>query len=256
MEGEGRSMGHRQLVPDLGRFISRDPIGFQGGLNLFNGAGANPVTMVDPSGLEGLLMLHTTRYCGAHSWIEYRPSKRNLGPLNLVDPAGSGKLIGDSITWGTRKGTSIQTNVEKQGRYGSTSSIGAWLTDEQEQRLFSFLSRKYPTWAHDNNCSNFARTAWQMAGQTPIRGFHWNSWGISTPWGVDYNVGAENPFPYAADGGPKASSSSGGSSSSSSSGSSTSTPEDVIYGSSFWSSASSIFGSSAWVGSSADSSGL
>ena len=49
--GEGRSVGHRQLVPELGRFISRDPIGFQGGLNLFNGAGASPVTMVDPSGL-------------------------------------------------------------------------------------------------------------------------------------------------------------------------------------------------------------
>ena len=37
--------------PDLGRFISRDPIGFQGGLNLFNGASTNPVTFVDPTGL-------------------------------------------------------------------------------------------------------------------------------------------------------------------------------------------------------------
>lgn len=36
---------------ELGRFISRDPIGFRGGLNLFNGASTNPVTFVDPAGL-------------------------------------------------------------------------------------------------------------------------------------------------------------------------------------------------------------
>ncbi len=45
-------MGHRHFEADLGRFISRDPIGFAGGLNLFNGAGNNPVTLVDPSGLR------------------------------------------------------------------------------------------------------------------------------------------------------------------------------------------------------------
>lgn len=45
-------MGHRHYAPELGRFISRDPIGFAGGLNLFNGASANPVTMVDPWGLN------------------------------------------------------------------------------------------------------------------------------------------------------------------------------------------------------------
>ncbi len=44
-------MGHRHWDAELGRFISRDPIGFKGGLNLFNGASTNPVTMVDPSGL-------------------------------------------------------------------------------------------------------------------------------------------------------------------------------------------------------------
>lgn len=54
---EGRSVGHRQLVPDLGRFISRDPIGFQGGLNLFNGHSTSPVTMVDPTGLDALFVM-------------------------------------------------------------------------------------------------------------------------------------------------------------------------------------------------------
>lgn len=47
-------MGHRFWAPELGRFISRDPIGFRGGLNLFGTAfGNNPVTMVDPSGRYG-----------------------------------------------------------------------------------------------------------------------------------------------------------------------------------------------------------
>jgi RHS repeat-associated protein len=46
-------MGHRHYASELGRFISRDPIGFRGGLNLFGTAfGNNPVTFVDPSGLD------------------------------------------------------------------------------------------------------------------------------------------------------------------------------------------------------------
>ena len=46
-------MGHRFWAADLGRFISRDPIGFNGGLNLYGTAfGNNPVTFVDPSGLK------------------------------------------------------------------------------------------------------------------------------------------------------------------------------------------------------------
>jgi RHS repeat-associated protein len=45
-------MGHRHWMPEHGRFISRDPIGFRGGLNLYGAAfGNNPVTFVDPSGL-------------------------------------------------------------------------------------------------------------------------------------------------------------------------------------------------------------
>ena len=46
-------MGHRFYEPGvLGRFLNRDPIGFQGGGNLFEYAGNSPVGMVDPLGLE------------------------------------------------------------------------------------------------------------------------------------------------------------------------------------------------------------
>jgi RHS repeat-associated protein len=46
-------MGHRHYIPGvLGRFISRDPIGHEGGLNLHSYT-ASPVGNIDPNGLEG-----------------------------------------------------------------------------------------------------------------------------------------------------------------------------------------------------------
>jgi RHS repeat-associated protein len=43
---------HRYYDPALGRWLSADPIGFEGGLNLYAGMGNNPTTYVDPEGLE------------------------------------------------------------------------------------------------------------------------------------------------------------------------------------------------------------
>ncbi len=44
-------VGHRWYDPSTGRFIQRDPIGIQGGLNVYLYAEANPLTRVDPEGL-------------------------------------------------------------------------------------------------------------------------------------------------------------------------------------------------------------
>ncbi len=53
-------MGHRHYAADLGRFISRDPIGFAGGLNLFGTAfGNNPVTYVDPTGEDVVISVQS-----------------------------------------------------------------------------------------------------------------------------------------------------------------------------------------------------
>jgi hypothetical protein len=44
-------MGHRHYDSSLGRFLSKDPIGFAGGLNLYS-YGNSPVSTVDPDGLD------------------------------------------------------------------------------------------------------------------------------------------------------------------------------------------------------------
>jgi uncharacterized protein RhaS with RHS repeats len=45
-------MGARNYKPSWGRFLSPDPIGLAGGINLFAFVGASPLTRSDPSGLS------------------------------------------------------------------------------------------------------------------------------------------------------------------------------------------------------------
>ena len=47
----------RHYNPQLGRFIQRDPIGYAGGLNLYEYAGSNPTINVDPYGEELVTIL-------------------------------------------------------------------------------------------------------------------------------------------------------------------------------------------------------
>ena len=46
------SFRNRWYDPDLGRFLSEDPIGLEGGINLYAFAGNNPLNYTDPYGLK------------------------------------------------------------------------------------------------------------------------------------------------------------------------------------------------------------
>jgi len=60
----------RYYDPTLGRFISRDPIGLQGGLNQYAYVNNNPINFTDPSGLEVYIGGHLA---GADIGIGYLP---------------------------------------------------------------------------------------------------------------------------------------------------------------------------------------
>lgn len=78
-------MGHRHyLGGHIGRFISRDPIGFAGGLNLYSYAGASPVSSVDPKGLNpivglmGALGCIAGEYYGSPTYEELPTAERDI----------------------------------------------------------------------------------------------------------------------------------------------------------------------------------
>jgi RHS repeat-associated protein len=79
----------RYYDPSIGRFLSEDPIGLEGGVNYFRYVGNNPVTATDPDGLR--VVVHGGQRFVQTSWAYLRTLARtewgraNLVPL-LIDP--------------------------------------------------------------------------------------------------------------------------------------------------------------------------
>jgi len=65
---------HRYLHPKLGRWLTRDPIDYQGGLNLYAYIGDNGITFVDSVGLFGIQVDF-----GAASYAEIQAEYQKLG---------------------------------------------------------------------------------------------------------------------------------------------------------------------------------
>lgn len=77
-------LGAREYNPATGRFLTRDPIGYAGGLNLYGYVGNNPTGWVDPSGLsKGILQKIV-------DWFDLSPTvKRQISRRRWSDDVGS-----------------------------------------------------------------------------------------------------------------------------------------------------------------------
>ena len=77
---------HRYYSPELGRYISSDPIGLQGGMNTYGYALQNPVQNIDFYGLDTTVITIRRFGIGIHSAAHVDNGPNNQ-PL-LYDPAG------------------------------------------------------------------------------------------------------------------------------------------------------------------------
>ncbi|MEM5789899.1 MAG: RHS repeat-associated core domain-containing protein [Syntrophobacteraceae bacterium] len=100
-------MGWRYYDPETGRFLTRDPIGYSGGMNLYGYVGGNPVNWVDPLGLMKLTSL--SEYPTA---IAVAIAQGNF--------KYAAELIDDIAGWG---GKFLQLSMKEVGRWVSQSWV-------------------------------------------------------------------------------------------------------------------------------------
>ena len=82
-------MGFRYYDPEVGRFITPDPIGIAGGINIYAYCHNDPVNYVDPNGLDTLAPPLTW---GKHGWLGIRAQY-------LLAPAIKDELVGHGFLW-------------------------------------------------------------------------------------------------------------------------------------------------------------
>jgi RHS repeat-associated protein len=104
-------LGARYYDPEVGRFLSPDPIGFLDGLNLYAYCGNNPVSKVDPTGLFGDETVLAALRTGRHE-VSERDSAVAAFLFGLADPGigavtGRNPVSGDRLTWKQQVSTGI-----------------------------------------------------------------------------------------------------------------------------------------------------
>ncbi len=81
---------NRYYLPTLGRWLTRDPIGYQGGINLYEFVQSSPVGNVDGAGMSGGWVPETD-IGGDTYWVD-----NNTGAISYSYPAGQLAPVGSN----------------------------------------------------------------------------------------------------------------------------------------------------------------
>ena len=109
----------RYYDPQIGRFISRDPVGFGGGINQYAYVGNNPTNFTDPSGLKAADPVTTWVNNAYKGYVDlsgqgFTSAKQNLGTVTVQMLDDNGRPLVDQIPGMPPSGpTTPQTSFDK-----------------------------------------------------------------------------------------------------------------------------------------------
>ncbi|WP_425127080.1 RHS repeat-associated core domain-containing protein [Burkholderia diffusa] len=153
---------YRYYDPHGARYVTKDLLGFAGGLNLYLYAGGNPLTSLDPLGLDTVV-------------IHGRGILSN--PFGHVAIGFTGQGV-YSFGTGTREGSGVTDYLSKQAKYRDTTIYIIKTTPEQEAHMLDEIKRytgkplpdptKNPGAAARDTCATRTQNALEAGGITSI----------------------------------------------------------------------------------------